>query len=198
MHLTLVLLILVIDLAELLVTVLLDLGNGHLVAINQLLVVLMLLIDLRLTVLHLLLVVLFLEQDLILVVRLDFLDRVKEVFVLTLFLSLQFGELFGVIEHSTTVFVSLLLDFVLLLVQELSPFNLLRVLRLLNLSQERLLLVLSLLHLAQLLVLLLGDRALLRLHVQLDVDFHVGFLLVLTLCLQLLLLVDHRIDLELV
>ena len=128
MDLALVLLVFVMDLFQLLVSILLDLANGHLVPLDQLLVVLLLLVDLRLLVLHLLFVPFFLVQDLILMILLDLLDSSEEVLVLALLLRLQLGELFGVIKHSSTVLISLLLDFVLLLIQELSPFDLLRVL----------------------------------------------------------------------
>ena len=128
MDLALVLFILVVDLLQLLVPILLDLANGHLVPLDQLLVVLLLLVDLRLLVLHLLFVPFFLVQDLILMILLDLLDSCQEVLVLALLLRLQLGELFGVVKHSSTVLVPLLLNFVLLLIQELSPFNLLSVL----------------------------------------------------------------------
>ena len=126
--LALVLLVLVVDLLQLLIPILLDLANGHLVPLDQLLVVLLLLVDLRLLILHLFFVSFLLVQNLILMILLDLLDSSKEVLVLALLLRLQLGELFGVIKHSSTVLISLLLDFVLLLIQELSPFNLLSVL----------------------------------------------------------------------
>ena len=89
MYLALVLLILVMNLFELLIPILFNLSNGHLIAINQLLVVFLLFVDLRLLVLHFLLVLFFLEKDLVLVVRLDLFDCIQEVFMLTLLLSLQ-------------------------------------------------------------------------------------------------------------
>ena len=126
--LALVLLVLVVDLLQLLVPVLLNLANGHLVPLDQLLVVLLLLVDLRLLVLHLFFMPFFLVQNFILMILLDLLDSSEEVLVLALLLRLQLGELFGVIKHSSTVLISLLLDFVLLLIQELSPFDFLSVL----------------------------------------------------------------------
>ena len=126
--LTLVFLVLVVDLLQLLISILLNLANGHLVPLDQLLVVLLLLVDLRLLVLHLFFMPFFLVQNFILMILLDLLDGSKEVLVLALLLRLQLGELFGVVKHSSTVLVSLLLDFVLLLIQELSPFDLLSVL----------------------------------------------------------------------
>ena len=91
-------------------------------------IVFLLLINLRLLVLHLFFVLFFFEQDLILVILLNLLNRSQKVLMLTLLLSLQFGEFFGVVEHSTTVLVSLLLDLVLLLVQEFPPLDLFSVL----------------------------------------------------------------------
>ena len=195
--LALVLLVLVVDLLQLLVPILLDLANGHLVPLDQLLVVLLLLVDLRLLVLHLFFMPFFLVQNFILMILLDLLDGSEEVLVLALLLRLQLGELFGVVKHSSTVLVSLLLDFVLLLIQELSPFDLLSVLRFLNLPQKRLFLVQSLLLLALKLIFLLSDGALLRLNIQLDVNFHIGIFLILSLLLQLLLFIDQFIDLAL-
>ena len=195
--LALVLLVLVVDLLQLLVPILLNLANGHLVPLDQLLVVLLLLVDLRLLVLHLFFMPFFLVQNFILMILLDLLDGSKEVLVLALLLRLQLGELFGVVKHSSTVLVSLLLDFVLLLIQELSPFDLLSVLRFLNLPQKRLFLVQSLLFLALKLIFLLSDGALLRLNIQLDVNFHIGIFLILSLLLQLLLFIDQFIDLAL-
>ena len=135
-NLALVLLVLVVDLLQLLVPVLLNLTNGHLVPFDQLLVILLLLIDLRLLVLHLFFVSFFFVQDLILVILFDLFDSSQEVLVLALLLGLQLGELFSIVKHSSTVLVSLLLDFVLLLIQELSPFNLFSVLGFLNLPQK--------------------------------------------------------------
>lgn len=113
-------------------------------------------------------------------VRLDLLDCIEEVLVLALLLRLELGEFFGVIEHASTVLVTLLLDLVLLLVQKLPPLNLFSVLRFFDLPQERLLLVLSLLLLALKLTLLLADARLLRFHSQLNVNLHISIFLVLT------------------
>ena len=121
--LALVLLVLVVDLLQLLVPILLDLANGHLVPLDQLLVVFLLLVNLRLLVFHLFFMLLFFEQDLILMILLYLFNRSQEVLVLAFFLGLQLRELLGVVKHSSTVLVSLLLDFVLLLVQEFSPFD---------------------------------------------------------------------------
>lgn len=139
------------------------------------------LVDLSLLVLHLLLVLVLLEQYFVLVVLLDLLDSREEVLVLALFLSLQLRELLCVVQHLAGVLIPLLLDLVLLLVEELSSFDLFGVLRLLDLSQKGLFLVLSLLGLGDELGFFLGDRALLRLHIELDVDLHIGFFLVLVL-----------------
>ena len=119
------------------------------------------LVNLSLLVLHLLLVLVFLKQDFVLVVLLDFLNSREEVLVLALFLSLQLRELLCVVQHLAGVLVPLLLDLVLLHVEELSSFDLFRVLRLLDLSQKGLLFVLSLLGLGDELGFFLGDRALL-------------------------------------
>ena len=121
--LALVLLVFVMDLFQLLVSILLDLANSHLVPLDQLLVIFLLLVNLRLLVLHLLFVLLLLKQDLILMILLNLFDRSQEVLVLALLLGLQLGELFGIVKHPATVLVSLLLDFVLLLVQEFPPFD---------------------------------------------------------------------------
>jgi len=59
--LTLVLLILIVDLLELLVPVFLNLSDGLFIAIDQLLVVFLLLVDLSLLILHFLLVLLLFE-----------------------------------------------------------------------------------------------------------------------------------------
>jgi len=154
-----------------------------------------LLIDLSLLVVHLFLVLLSLEQNLILVLLLNFLNSGKEVLVLALFLRLQFGESFGFLEHALGVLVALLLNRVLLLVEELSALHLHCALRLIDLSQERLLLVLGLLALGHQLGLFLGNSALLGLHVELDVDLHVSLLLVLVLSLELILFRLERLDL---
>ena len=61
MDLALVLLILIVDLLELLVPVFLNLSDGLFIAIDQLLVVFLLLVDLSLLILHFLLVLLFFE-----------------------------------------------------------------------------------------------------------------------------------------
>lgn len=61
MDLALVLLILIVDLLELLVPVFLNLSDGLFIAIDQLLVVFLLLVDLSLLILHFLLVLLLFE-----------------------------------------------------------------------------------------------------------------------------------------
>ena len=61
MDLALVLLILIVDLLEFLVPVFLNLSDGLFIAIDQLLVVFLLLVDLSLLILHFLLVLLLFE-----------------------------------------------------------------------------------------------------------------------------------------
>ena len=74
MHLALVVLVLLLNLCQLVVTVFFNLLNRHPVPIDELLVVFLLLIDLSLLILHFLLVLLLFEQDFILVVLFDLLD----------------------------------------------------------------------------------------------------------------------------
>jgi len=90
-------------------------------------------------------------------ILLYFLNSRQEVLVISLLLCLQLGEVLGVVEHLAGVLVSLVLDFVLLLVEKLSALHLFGVLRLLDLSEQGLFLVLCLLLLGDELGLLLGD-----------------------------------------
>ena len=134
MHLSLVFFVFVMDLLELFVAVLFDLIDGHLVPSDQLFIIFLLFVDLRLLVLHLLLVLLLLKQDLILVVLLNLLDRSQKVLMLSFLLSLQFGKLFSIVQHSATVLISFLLDFILLFVKQFSAFDLFGIFRFLNLA----------------------------------------------------------------
>ena len=135
MDLILVILVLVLNFSQLSVSVLFNLGYGHIVSIDELLIVFLLFIYLGLFVLHLFLVLLLGEQDLILVVLLNLLDGGKEVLVFTLFLCLKLGKFFSVVEHSSRILVPFLLDFVLLSVEKFTALYLLGVLRLLDLAK---------------------------------------------------------------
>lgn len=88
-NLILILSILLLDRLNFLVPICNDLLNSFVVPVDQRLIVLLLFVDLSLLVVHLFLVLFSLEQDLILVLLLDFLDGSQEVLVFTLFLGLK-------------------------------------------------------------------------------------------------------------
>ena len=129
---------------------------------------------------------------------LNFFDSCKEVLVLALLLRLQLRESLGVVEHLARVLVSLMLNLVLLLVEELLTLNILRCLGFFDLADQGLLLVVSLSLSRFFLSLFLGNGCLLGLDIYLDVDIHVRILLRLILALEVFLFLLEGLNLVLV
>jgi len=119
-------------------------------------------------------------------ILLDFFDGCQEVLVVPFFLRLKFREFFRIFKHFAWVLVSLVLNFILLLVQKFSALHFLCVFWLFDLSQQGLLLVLCWMLLWLKLSFPLCNCRLLWLNIQLNVYLHVSLLLVLTLGLELL------------
>ena len=129
---------------------------------------------------------------------LNFFDSCEEVLVLALLLRLQLRESLGIVEHLARVLVSLMLNLVLLLVEELLTLNILRCFGFFDLADQGLLLVVSLSLSRFFLSLFLGNSRLLGLDIQLDVNFHVRILLSLILALKVFLFLLEGLNLVLI
>ena len=179
-----ILVVLLLNLIDLIFSVVGDLCNGEFVTLDHLLVVLLLLINLGLLVLHLLPVLLFLISNVVLMLSLQLLDSLLIQLLLLLFLGLQSLESTSSNEHLLRILVPLLLNGVLLVLNELLPLNFLGVLGLLDLSAKGLLFVECIGLLPFQFILPLTDGVCLFLDIDLNIYLIVSLFTLLVLALQ--------------